>query len=537
MKRKLRANMSVNIIGVLVGLMLLFGFFVCMFGNTCFVNAFKEEYSTVTYHMADASASFVNGNHIDAYLNGEEKEEYAVSKRQLDACCYKLNVSLVYVIKVDTSDYGRFISVFNSVNNTVDNTSYTEWELGFRRDTTNDEYKEKYKALYTHESDYETVYRMNPSDGSHPHITTLVPIENRNGDVVSLLCVQRPVSEMTEAFKPYLLLIIMGVVVVVAIISVLTAVFVRKNIIKPIKKVSEEATRFAKESTKGEPLGKISKYEVMDNLARSIDSMEMDMVEYIENLSAVTAERERIGAELSIAAKIQENALPDIFPPFPERNEFDIFASMDPAKEIGGDFYNFLLIDDDHLAMVIADVAGKGTPAALFMMVSTILIGNRAQMGGTPAEILEFVNNSICKKNRAEMFVTAWLGILEISTGKLTASNAGHEYPVICRKDGDFELFKDIHGFVIGGLEGVKYKDYELQLNSGDKLFLYTDGLPEATDSNDEMFAPQRMVAALNEHKDESPQQIIESMKESVNAFVGDAPQFDDLTMLCLEIK
>ena len=533
--------MSVNVIGVLIGLMLIFGFTICFIGNSSFVTAFKEEYSTVTYHMADSASIFVHGDDIDNYLRGfdseEEEKEYAHTKQQLDMCCQKLNVSLIYVIQVDTSDYGSFVSVFNCVNNSVDDSDYTEWELGYQRDTTNDEYRAKYQALYEHESDYETIFRMNPSGGVHPHITTMVPIENRDGDVTAILCMQRPIREMEEAFKPYILMIVFGVLILVSAVTVFSALFIKISIIKPVEKVSKEATRFAGENAKGEPLGRISRYEVLQNLADSIDHMETSMVQYIDDLTAFTAEKERIGAELSIAATIQENSLPDTFPAFPDRKDFDIYALMNPAKEVGGDFYNYLLIDDDHLALMIADVSGKGVPAALFMMASNILIANRAQMGGDPAEILRFVNENICEYNKADMFVTAWLGILEISTGRLIAANAGHEDPVICRKGGEFELLKTKHSFVIGGMPGVKYKNDEIQLNKGDKLFLYTDGLPEATDLDTRMFTLDRMTEALNRYKDRSPKEILQGVQKDVNDFVGDAPQFDDLTMLCFELK
>lgn len=535
--RKLRSSMSLNVLGGLVFLMLLFGLIVSIIGNSCFVNAFKDEYATVTYHMADSAASFINGNHINDYLAGREEEEYTQTKRRLDISTQKMNVSLLYVIAVDTSDYGSFVSVFNSVNNSVDDSEYTEWEIGYERKATNEEYSQKYRALYEHKSKYETVFRMQTNDGAHPHITTLVPIQNRDGDVTALMCVQRPMREMENAFRPYVLLILSVVLFMVILISALATLFLKNSIIHPVEKVSKEATRFAKESAKGEPLGKISRYEDIQNLADSIDRMETDMVSYIDNLTAVTAEKERMGVELSIAAQIQANSLPDVFPAFPNRNEFDIYALMDPAKEVGGDFYNFFLIDDDHLALVIADVFGKGIPAALFMMVTNILISDRTMMGGTPGEILSFVNENICARNRADMFVTVWLGILEISTGKLTASNAGHENPVIYRKGKHFEVFKDPHGFVIGGLEGMRYKDYEIRLNKGDKLFLYTDGLPEATDSDQKLYTVERMAKELNLYQDGSPQEIIEGMQISVNDFVGDAPQFDDLTMLCIEIK
>lgn len=245
----------------------------------------------------------------------------------------------------------------------------------------------------------------------------------------------------------------------------------------------------------------------------------------------------RIESELNLATSIQADMLPNIYPAFPERTEFDIYATMDPAKEVGGDFYDFFLIDDDHLCMVMADVSGKGVPAALFMMASKIILANNAMMGKSPARILADTNAAICSNNREEMFVTVWLGIFEISTGKLTAANAGHEYPVIKRANGEFELFKDKHGFVIGGMDGTVYREYEQTFEPGSKLFLYTDGVPEATDANGEMFTAERMLEALNGNSSADPEAILKSVRSAVDGFVNKAEQFDDLTMLCFEYK
>ncbi|MBO4422558.1 MAG: PP2C family protein-serine/threonine phosphatase [Clostridia bacterium] len=245
----------------------------------------------------------------------------------------------------------------------------------------------------------------------------------------------------------------------------------------------------------------------------------------------------RIKSELDLAAGIQADMLPNAFPAFPDRTEFDIYASMDPAKEVGGDFYDFFLTDDDHLCMVIADVSGKGIPAALFMMASKIILANNAMMGKSPAQILTDANASICSHNREEMFVTVWLGILELSTGRLVAANAGHEYPVLKKPDGPFELIKDRHGFVIGGMEGLKYKEYEITLEPGSKLFVYTDGIPEATDAEGAMFGAARMTDVLNSDSGAAPEQILKNVRGAVDGFVKDAEQFDDLTMMCLEYK
>ena len=238
--------------------------------------------------------------------------------------------------------------------------------------------------------------------------------------------------------------------------------------------------------------------------------------------------------ELNTAANIQSDSLPSVFPAFPERTDFDIYASMDPAREVGGDFYDFYLLDEDHLCLIIADVSGKGIPAALFMMSSKILLQNYALAGCSPAEILREANERICAGNKEDMFVTVWLGILDLRTGKLTAANAGHEYPIIHRKNQPFELLKDKHGFVLGGMAGMKYKEYEIQMEAEDEIFLYTDGVPDATNKANMLYGTERLLNALNHTADASPKELLDAVRADVDRFVGEAEQFDDLTMLCL---
>lgn len=260
-----------------------------------------------------------------------------------------------------------------------------------------------------------------------------------------------------------------------------------------------------------------------------------DKFRKIEEKHREKAERDRVTGELRMANQIQSGVLPHVFPPFPERKEFELFAMMEPAREVGGDFYDFFLIDDDHLCLVIADVSGKGVPAALFMMNTKVLIKSYASGDNSPAEVLEIVNREICENNQMEMFVTVWLGILELSSGRLVAANAGHEYPVIGHAGEKFELIKDKHGFVIGGMEGMKYKDYELQLEPGDKLFVYTDGVPEAENTKNEMFGTERMLDALNEEDYVPVEELLRNVRKAVNEFAAGAEQFDDLTMLAVE--
>ena len=532
---KLRSSMAVSIIGAIVLLLAVFSVIVSIIGLAGFTAALQREYNVTTYHIADTAATMINGDHVDEYLAGEETEEYRETREILDAYCRRIHVSLIYLIQVDTSDYGRFVSVFNLVDNSVGDTSYTEWELGYRRDTTNDEYRRKYKALYDQESEYETVYRTRDLNGAVPHITTMVPVKDSSGATSAILCIQRPIRELQETRQPFVVSIAVSTVLLAAAASIFSALYFKKHFVMPIRKVSEEAVRFARENTRGEELADISRYDELIRLADSINTMETDMVNYMESLTEITSEKERISTELSLATRIQLDSLPTVFPPFPDRHEFDIYASMEPAREVGGDFYDFFLIDDDHLYMAIADVSGKGIPAALFMMVSRIVLAHNARLGRSPGEILEETNTGLCDHNEEEMFVTVWVGILEISTGRLTAANAGHEYPVLKKPDGSFALLKDRHGLVLGAMEGSRYREYELILEPGTKLFLYTDGVPEATDAESRLFGSERMLAALNENPEATPETVLKNVRRAVDGFVQNAEQFDDLTMMCLE--
>ena len=381
----------------------------------------------------------------------------------------------------------------------------------------------------------------NPDDGWL--CSCMRPIKDAKGKPVALVGVDISMSRVVYLGIIYIVTLIAIVLFISCLLIFLILRGVEKSLVKPINQLSSAARSFVED--KGEELNKestistlnINTGDEVETLWKSIRHMEQDINDYIVHLTAVTAEKERIGAELGLATRLQADMLPNIFPAFPDRKDLDIFAMMTPAKEVGGDFYDFFLVDNKHLAMVMADVSGKGVPAALFMMMSRILIKNAVMSGNTPADALMSVNNQICANNREEMFVTVWLGIVDLKTGLLSAANAGHEKPIVKSPNGDFEVVNDRHGFVIGGMEGLKYRNYDIQLQKGSKLFLYTDGVAEATDANDELYGIERTLDALNSCKDEKPKAILEAVKASVDSFVGDAPQFDDLTMLCFEFE
>ena len=258
---------------------------------------------------------------------------------------------------------------------------------------------------------------------------------------------------------------------------------------------------------------------------------------YIKKIVDISSQKERMETELNIATEIQAGTLPKNFPLYPERKEFDVYASMDPAREVGGDFYDIFLIDDNHLALVVGDVSDKGVPAALFMMITKALIKTGTPGEVSPADILEKVNNQLADADINEMFVTVWLGILTISTGEMVTANAGHEDPFIRSRDGEFALKKSPHGLVLGSMKNMKYNNEKIILAPGDLLFMYTDGLAEATNSDGKRWGLDSVTKALNDHKTSSPAELLQEIKTDADAYVGDAKQFDDLTMLAIEYK
>ena len=267
-------------------------------------------------------------------------------------------------------------------------------------------------------------------------------------------------------------------------------------------------------------------------LAESFAKQSARTTLYIDEIRRVTAEKERIEAELDMASRIQGSQLPRLFPPFPDRKEFSLFASMTPAKEVGGDFYDFFMIDHDHMGFVMADVSGKGVPAALLMMVSRVLIKSGLQNGKGPAETLASVNSQLCESNEADFFVTVWCAVLEISTGRGIAANAGHEHPALRRKDGGYELQIYRHSMPVGAMKDIPFRQHAFQLFPGDSFFVYTDGVPEATNQQKELYGTERMLAALNRESDALPEQILANVTQDINSFVDGAEQFDDITML-----
>lgn len=375
--------------------------------------------------------------------------------------------------------------------------------------------------------------------------TKAIPVySNVEDGIYTFLSSDIPTNVINARVRSFILQGAFIALVSVLVISCIVIFELRKDMIRPMRTIIDAADRFVdgyeirdihkKDTNIFEKIdsGKITEVK---NLASALRSMELEMNSYLANLDSITREKERISTELDVARKIQAESLPSIFPPFPERDEFGIYATMTPAKEVGGDFYDFFFIDDDHLALVIADVSGKGVPAAMLMMASKILLQNRAMLGGTPSEVLGFANEQLCTHNVEDMFVTVWFGIYTVSTGEIIAANAGHEYPVIMDEKGDFVLMKDKHGPVLGAMEGIKYRDYTFTLKPSEKLYIYTDGVTEATDNDNNLWGVDNMLSTLNSVKGESAEEILQKITDSIDEYTRGVAQFDDITQLCIE--
>ena len=528
-KRKFTKSLIRPIFNALIGLIVLLSFAIGTVGYLEFSSALKEQYAEIANGIAEYVSLQIDAQSLDGYLESKTADEdYNAVRDQLQRTADAEDCKVVYVAKVHTDTKEREY-IYNVVSKT---SGYTPYAIG-HRDYASEGILNAYGALINGELDVRNL--MYTKEG---YTTSVYPVKDSAGKVVAIVGVVKDMTLLNKAKSNYILQVLLIETAIAVISGIIWVIYMRRRIVTPIRQLNQASLNMVEHLADGtSPEIVVKRDDEIKDLADCFSTMYREIGEYISQLKTVTAEKERIGAELDVAAKIQSSMLPCIFPPFPNRKEFDIYATMDPAKEVGGDFYDFFMVDEDHLAFVVADVSGKGVPAALFMVIGKTLIKDHTGLHNDLGEVITEVNNILCASNSEEMFITAFEGVLNLKTGELRYVNAGHETPFICRGNGVYEKFKVKSGFVLAGMEGVRYKSGSVQLEPGDKIFEYSDGVPEAANANNEQYSMKRLADVLAKESKKMPTELLPLIKSDLDEFVGGAEQFDDITMLCVQFN
>ncbi len=571
-----KSKLTTKIVVFIVSICLIFGVLLIYISTNLYRERIVENYNDYGNNVAVATSKMFPGNSIEKYANIVFKYNRSqIDKSKVDEVLNSTEYKEVHDRVVDLRKSLKFNDIFVCVVDVdvlksydPETTNIDEWNpLYYIVDSHVDDNlkqpfakKDRFSPKYVKNiidkvdavassgnletsGNLENAGSSYPENGRYGYTITLSNYAFVNKDFVVLVCCDISVESYQQDIMNFIITIAISVFVLMLILVFVSLFMISRHFVKPVVSIANEAGNFA--GNEGWSLSALEEFKTGDEielLAQSILKMQKNMFQYMDDSINKAINLKKVRTELNVAKSIQADMLPAIFPESTRRNNFDLDASMTPAKEVGGDFYDFFFIDDsnNHLALVIADVSGKGVPAALFMVIAKTLIKDRASINTSgkdhsPAEILKYVNEQLCENNKNELFVTVWLAIVDMQTGECISANAGHEYPAICRKGGKYELIKDKHSPAVATIEGIKFKDQEFQLNPGDSLFVYTDGVTEATNADGELFGEKRLVDALNKDDKASASDILKNVRKDVDKFVGKAPQFDDLTMVCFK--
>ncbi len=516
-----------------------FGLLMCVVNSWVGYGEFKTQienlYGTITVQFAKTAASYIDVDKIPVWLSAGEDDSWNTSNQKLMELTNTAELGFIYVTVID-EDYKNRTYIFDTINDLVeDRDKYKIIPLGYvnslaKKDA---EYINNLKKVIEGGECYSS-FKYSKAGG---HVTTAVPLKNKADQNIGIVSVVKPMHEIAAFKKDFLKNIIFWASLLTIVFMIGYTVNLYLGIIKPILFITEETSNFAKHhgSLTG-LLKKIKNNDEIGELAKSVEKMSMDMNKYIEDLTHTTAEKERLGAELNIATKIQAEMLPRIFPPFQNATQIELCANMEPAKEVGGDFYDFFVVDEKHFAFLVGDVSGKGVPAALFMVIAKTLIKDATKLLNSPARILEQVNDILCENNETGLFVTCWMGILNTQTGEVEYANAGHNAPVVSSQKRIYFLDSKPN-LMLAAFPQIKYTNYKFKLEPNDRVFVYSDGVTEATDSHNQLYGEDRLLNAIHLSNRLSSKEVIALIKLDILDFVKSAPQFDDITMLDLIYK
>lgn len=504
--------------------------------------AFYYYYATVHYsedmyyEKAKASATFAaslaESVHLSQYLDGgEEDKEYTELLKKLKEICRKTDLKYVYY-SVPNKEDNTLEQIMVASDGAIPKGHHYTAQI----DRNDAAFAKNYDAtvrVYEGKSLEERFFLSNEAGNV---MTVCVPVY-QDGRIAAVAGVDITMDTILASVRDNTFRIAGGIIAAFAVFVIIYLYFIRRAFIKPVHQLSVEMAHFILHE-EGSTLpdyapSRIQGVGEIDNMVGAFNTMKADIHEYTLDLSAITAERERIRTELELAAKIQLSNLPA---PFPATSQIELYTLMKPAREVGGDFYDYFMIDERYMALVMADVAGKGIPAALFMMKTKTLIGNSSTGQSDPSVILTHANNALSKKNDESIFVTVFLGILDIETGHLVYTNAGHTPPFICGRQG-CRIVDQGHDFVLGGMEGMSYHNCSLDLKPGERLFLYTDGVTEAFSRSEALFGEERLSKALEETINLKGEDMLANLYNKICDFSEGVEQSDDITMFVLDYK
>ena len=531
-------KLSAKIISIIVTFELIIIAFVWFItGNMLSKNIMKtSEREVISYAntIAKVLDDVIGGDELRHYTETLETDDYyyVVKEKLQELKTCNTNVKYMYVFAPQEDGSAIYIMDIFTKAEYDSGEADDEGELGFVEENARLGYADK---IYKNNRGYNEI---TVDDCEYGYVmSAYAPIFGEDGKVKAIIGVDYDMNDIDTYVAKFLFSIVIMVAIVTIICTVLLIRYMRSHVVAPLSEVSDKVKRYAASDHSGDTSEHKVYVKTRDEIRELADSFNLmvdDIDSYIKNIANISAEKERIGVELNVATRIQADMLPKIFLEAKADTSYAIHASMDPAKEVGGDFYDFFVVDDDHILIVIADVSGKGVPAALFMVVAKTLIKNYGISGKSPADIFYCANNQLCEGNDEELFVTAWLGIIELSTGRLQYTDAGHENPIVIKKNGSADfLTVPKKKMPLGAWDGMEYDDYETYLEHGDMILLYTDGVPEATNANKELFGIERLIRATKRYgKSKNPKNLLKGIREDVDEFVGNAEQFDDLTML-----
>ena len=498
---------------------------VCVVGYTEITDLYTEAFTQDALTAAHMAARLVDGDAAQRYLETKTKDAaYEETMERISLVKEALNLKYVYVFYPGEDGYHY---VFDAP---ADYDTVPVYELGD---------VQPYELTTNH------IRRLISEGGETPELlvtrssegyvgTVFVAINDSTGKPAALVGVDVSMDRLEQKRWQYVRSSILWSVLVVVVMVAIYLSYLQRRLVQPIRKLTVGVDGYLQAEQRPDSIAvDIRTNDEVQTLSEAFTHMTHDLNHYIDNLQNVTAEKERIQTELDVATEIQMSILPRIFPPFPECKDFQIYATIDPAKEVGGDFYDFFRLDDHRLCVVVGDVSGKGVPAALFMMIAKTLIKTEAQQCSSLAEVFAAVNRQMAENNERSMFVTALLAVLDTDAHTLTYVNAGHNPPLVCRADGSYEWLQMRRSLPLAAMPNMHCREESIPFDNGDVIFLYTDGVTEALNPSQELYGELRLQEALNQAP-RLPEAMIAHVTASLSAYVSGAAQADDITMVSL---